>query len=33
VALPAALSEAERALYEQLAKLSDFDPRPDFPKD
>ena len=33
VVLPAALSEAEQALYEQLAKLSDFDPRPDFPKD
>ncbi|MDP2832994.1 MAG: DnaJ C-terminal domain-containing protein [Pseudomonadota bacterium] len=33
VVLPATLSEAERALYEQLAKLADFDPRPDFPKD
>lgn len=33
VVLPAALSEAERALYEQLARLTDFDPRPDFPKD
>lgn len=33
VVLPATLSEAERALYEQLAKLADFDPRPDFPKE
>jgi len=33
VVLPTVLSDAERALYEQLAKLSDFDPRPDFPKD
>ncbi|MBU1664858.1 MAG: DnaJ domain-containing protein [Gammaproteobacteria bacterium] len=33
VVLPATLSEAERALYEQLAKLAEFDPRPDFPKD
>jgi curved DNA-binding protein len=32
VVLPAVLSDAERDLYEQLAKLSDFDPRPDFPK-
>jgi len=33
VVLPATLSDAERALYEQLAKLADFDPRPDFPKE
>ncbi len=33
VVLPATLSEAERALYEQLAQLADFDPRPDFPKE
>lgn len=33
VVLPATLSEAERDLYEQLAKLSEFDPRPDFPKE
>ncbi len=33
VVLPTSLSDAERALYEQLSRLSDFDPRPDFPKD
>lgn len=33
VVLPTSLSDAERALYEQLAGLSDFNPRPDFPKD
>lgn len=33
VVLPATLSEAERSLYEQLAKVSGFDPRPDFPKE
>lgn len=32
VVLPPALSEAERELYAQLAKLSDFDPRSDFPR-
>jgi len=33
VILPTTLSDAERTLYEQLAKVSIFDPRPDFPKD
>lgn len=32
VVAPPSLSEAERALYEQLAAISAFDPRPDFPK-
>ena len=33
IVLPDTLTEAERALYEQLATLSRFDPRPDFPKE
>ncbi len=33
VVLPATLSDAERALYEQLAQVSSFDPRPDFPRE
>ncbi len=33
IVLSGTLSDAERALYEQLAKLSEFDPRPDYPKD
>ncbi len=33
IVLPPKLSEAERALYEQLKSLSRFDPRPGFPKD
>jgi len=33
VVLPPTVSDAERALYEQLAQLSDFDPRPDFPRE
>ncbi|MEW5769637.1 MAG: DnaJ C-terminal domain-containing protein [Pseudomonadota bacterium] len=32
IVLPPSLSEEERALYERLAELSGFDPRPDFPK-
>ena len=33
VVLPATLSAAEQELYEQLAEVSGFDPRPDFPKE
>jgi curved DNA-binding protein len=33
IVVPARPSEQERALYEQLAALASFDPRPDFPKD
>ena len=33
IVVPPETSEAERALYEQLAQTSHFDPRPNFPKD
>lgn len=33
IAMPARLSAAEKQLYEQLRETSDFDPRPNFPKD
>lgn len=32
VVLPAVMSDAEKDLYARLAEISDFDPRPDFPK-
>lgn len=33
IGVPPQVSEEERALYEQLAKLNRFDPRPKFPRD
>jgi curved DNA-binding protein len=33
ISLPSHLSEAEKALYGQLREASDYDPRPNFPKD
>jgi curved DNA-binding protein len=33
IVLPANVSDEERALYEKLASLSQFDPRPNFPKE
>jgi DnaJ-class molecular chaperone len=33
VVVPPSVSDEERVLYERLAGLSNYDPRPDFPKD